>query len=159
MQLFFFFFFSSRRRHTRSLRDWSSDVCSSDLLGVRVGHVMGGARLGVRVQGMVTRHGHRGAPPRPLSSTIQQLDLPHRRLTQRVQARTSGIMRFPLSHDPGGSPCLPSYHPRSRRAWPRCATPTCSTTPTRSTTPKPPTCSPTWPPFPTHAGPPAAATR
>src|SRR5690349_18331423 len=32
---FFFFFFSSRRRHTRSLRDWSSDVCSSDLLAVR----------------------------------------------------------------------------------------------------------------------------
>src|SRR6266496_987469 len=27
----FLFFFSSRRRHTRSLRDWSSDVCSSDL--------------------------------------------------------------------------------------------------------------------------------
>src|SRR6266513_4488341 len=29
----FFFFFSSRRRHTRSKRDWSSDVCSSDLVG------------------------------------------------------------------------------------------------------------------------------
>src|SRR5699024_11902515 len=29
---FFCFFFSSRRRHTRSKRDWSSDVCSSDLL-------------------------------------------------------------------------------------------------------------------------------
>src|SRR5438874_4740001 len=28
------FFFSSRRRHTRSLRDWSSDVCSSDLARV-----------------------------------------------------------------------------------------------------------------------------
>src|SRR5699024_11840536 len=27
------FFFSSRRRHTRSKRDWSSDVCSSDLGG------------------------------------------------------------------------------------------------------------------------------
>src|SRR5438128_11661992 len=27
----FFFFFSSRRRHTRCYRDWSSDVCSSDL--------------------------------------------------------------------------------------------------------------------------------
>src|SRR5690606_41017672 len=26
------FFFSSRRRHTRFSRDWSSDVCSSDLL-------------------------------------------------------------------------------------------------------------------------------
>src|SRR5699024_11235023 len=29
--LFCLFFFSSRRRHTRSKRDWSSDVCSSDL--------------------------------------------------------------------------------------------------------------------------------
>src|SRR5699024_11973959 len=28
------FFFSSRRRHTRSKRDWSSDVCSSDLLKI-----------------------------------------------------------------------------------------------------------------------------
>src|SRR5207245_7674926 len=29
-----FFFFSSRRRHTRCYRDWSSDVCSSDLGGL-----------------------------------------------------------------------------------------------------------------------------
>src|SRR5437868_7529481 len=29
----YFFFFSSRRRHTISKRDWSSDVCSSDLDG------------------------------------------------------------------------------------------------------------------------------
>src|SRR3712207_8987569 len=29
--MFIFFFFSSRRRHTRYWRDWSSDVCSSDL--------------------------------------------------------------------------------------------------------------------------------
>src|SRR5256885_6430384 len=28
-----FFFFSSRRRHTRLQGDWSSDVCSSDLVG------------------------------------------------------------------------------------------------------------------------------
>src|SRR5207302_3038528 len=32
---FFFFFFSSRRRHTRFSRDWSSDVCSSDLFTIR----------------------------------------------------------------------------------------------------------------------------
>src|SRR5919112_1755400 len=31
LYFFFFFFFSSRRRHTRYWRDWSSDVCSSDL--------------------------------------------------------------------------------------------------------------------------------
>src|SRR2546422_7212586 len=33
----FFFFFSSRRRHTRCSRDWSSDVCSSDLQMHRLG--------------------------------------------------------------------------------------------------------------------------
>src|SRR3712207_8114353 len=44
-----FFFFSSRRRHTRYWRDWSSDVCSSDLevykrVAVHVGE-QGAARL------------------------------------------------------------------------------------------------------------------
>src|SRR6266702_6801707 len=52
------FFFSSRRRHTRWPRDWSSDVCSSDLLlaAMAVGGVVGGlvagwvtGRLGGRV--------------------------------------------------------------------------------------------------------------
>src|SRR5215469_505522 len=41
----FFFFFSSRRRHTRSLRDWSSDVCSSDLADAHLGNpVLDGLR-------------------------------------------------------------------------------------------------------------------
>src|SRR5207245_6489543 len=31
-----FFFFSSRRRHTRCYRDWSSDVCSSDLSASKI---------------------------------------------------------------------------------------------------------------------------
>src|SRR5256885_12914664 len=31
--IWYIFFFSSRRRHTRLQGDWSSDVCSSDLLG------------------------------------------------------------------------------------------------------------------------------
>src|SRR5215510_5309632 len=46
MVFLFFFFFSSRRRHTRWPRDWSSDVCSSDLraLGRVVGIALG--RLG-----------------------------------------------------------------------------------------------------------------
>src|SRR5215217_2804967 len=33
--IFLIFFFSSRRRHTRYWRDWSSDVCSSDLFRQR----------------------------------------------------------------------------------------------------------------------------
>src|SRR5437868_15378445 len=40
--MWFCFFFSSRRRHTRSKRDWSSDVCSSDLST----HVAGEEELG-----------------------------------------------------------------------------------------------------------------
>src|SRR5215213_7274746 len=32
MEFMVFFFFSSRRRHTRLVSDWSSDVCSSDLI-------------------------------------------------------------------------------------------------------------------------------
>src|SRR6266702_6286228 len=39
----FFFFFSSRRRHTRWPRDWSSDVCSSDL--GRAGDLLGHLRV------------------------------------------------------------------------------------------------------------------
>src|SRR5438046_3640435 len=38
--LFFFFFFSSRRRHTRLVSDWSSDVCSSDLVIGHLGQVL-----------------------------------------------------------------------------------------------------------------------
>src|SRR5207249_7563822 len=37
LYIFFFFFFSSRRRHTRSKRDWSSDVCPSDLHALDAG--------------------------------------------------------------------------------------------------------------------------
>src|SRR3712207_7548879 len=35
-----FFFFSSRRRHTRYWRDWSSDVCSSDLNSIRACNIL-----------------------------------------------------------------------------------------------------------------------
>src|SRR5947209_15536950 len=39
--LLHFFFFSSRRRHTRYWRDWSSDVCSSDLAAhMNLGNVL-----------------------------------------------------------------------------------------------------------------------
>src|SRR5215208_4732011 len=51
----FFFFFSSRRRHTRWPRDWSSDVCSSDLHAVRGGGI---PSLGSQA----VAHGHLAAP-------------------------------------------------------------------------------------------------
>src|SRR5690606_34794024 len=43
----FSFFFSSRRRHTRFSRDWSSDVCSSDLLFPHL-NVAGNIAFGLR---------------------------------------------------------------------------------------------------------------
>src|SRR5690606_13664497 len=47
---YFFFFFSSRRRHTRFSRDWSSDVCSSDLVQSRLrnfGNMFNPTRAGI----------------------------------------------------------------------------------------------------------------
>src|SRR3712207_6892803 len=46
----FFFFFSSRRRHTRYWRDWSSDVCSSDLTGEPSPRPVPGPRAGARCE-------------------------------------------------------------------------------------------------------------
>src|SRR5437588_6746149 len=63
--LFFFFFFSSRRRHTRSLCDWSSDVCSSDLVHSNAATTMrqiGGlaSAAGMSVQRMMETVGAQG---------------------------------------------------------------------------------------------------
>src|SRR2546429_6435097 len=50
-----FFFFSSRRRHTRCSRDWSSDVCSSDLIAEAVSAATGkNFILDPRVRAQVT---------------------------------------------------------------------------------------------------------
>src|SRR6266508_3565607 len=56
----FFFFFSSRRRHTSWPRDWSSDVCSSDLLLARGGAVP-----------LSPGHGQRGHLPGPAGGTCR----------------------------------------------------------------------------------------
>src|SRR5207249_5664026 len=58
------FFFSSRRRHTISKRDWSSDVCSSDLdSGYSVGHSFLLAGSGERAAATLTSlAGYRRSP-------------------------------------------------------------------------------------------------
>src|SRR5207245_1325135 len=52
------FFFSSRRRHTRCYRDWSSDVCSSDLIGAAYGAAI--VRAARPVHGKASRIHHDG---------------------------------------------------------------------------------------------------
>src|SRR5690606_39712247 len=63
------FFFSSRRRHTRFSRDWSSDVCSSDLawrvFGLKVAETYASSALlpaAFTVPVIVALGLHRGAP-------------------------------------------------------------------------------------------------
>src|SRR3712207_8657819 len=67
-----FFFFSSRRRHTRYWRDWSSDVCSSDL-------DRGFRRRSARVDRPWTRHpaarGRRPPQPRSIAPQAEQVRL------------------------------------------------------------------------------------
>src|SRR5690348_18265532 len=46
------FFFSSRRRHTRWTGDWSSDVCSSDLVALDLAHQRVGQRHVVQRAGL-----------------------------------------------------------------------------------------------------------
>src|SRR2546421_7542793 len=82
----FFFFFSSRRRHTRSDRDWSSDVCSSDL------------RAGACVEGVFD----------PLGDTVSQriedaLDAGASATPSSQYGKASGYMN--RRHYPG--PCPP----------------------------------------------------
>src|SRR5690625_7943292 len=71
---FTLFFFSSRRRHTRWPRDWSSDVCSSDLVTVFAGP---GRSL----------FGRAGLLP---FSSSQHVDLQRRRADGRSEERRVG---------------------------------------------------------------------
>src|SRR6266496_5111152 len=87
----FSFFFSSRRRHTRSLRDWSSDVCSSDLqqaLSAEVASVNG------RIHALAAQVGDVSARlvtiERDLALHQQKLD----RLTELYRVQTERYLSF-----------------------------------------------------------------
>src|SRR6266511_6369366 len=60
------FFFSSRRRHTRFSRDWSSDVCSSDLLAAA--HAQYGHLQEVILQNFVPHRRYYGEEPAEIAT-------------------------------------------------------------------------------------------
>src|SRR5437660_11395250 len=81
---FVFFFFSSRRRHTRWPRDWSSDVCSSDLVAPAPGAALGAAD---------------SAPDRPMGGCLRrrrQLALPGGAMIWLLFAYLCGSIPFGL---------------------------------------------------------------
>src|SRR3989449_4524823 len=82
MYVFFFFFFSSRRRHTRCSRDWSSDVCSSDLMLRR----LAGRKHQVMTAVAVAQDGR-------VEHALDVTDVTFRRLTdeQRSEEHTSEL--------------------------------------------------------------------
>src|SRR5260370_7443747 len=106
------FFFSSRRRHTRFKCDWSSDVCSSDLVAcMRRGELLGlrwrdvdldGVRLSVRQQ--YTRQGKSlGFGPPKSAKSIRTIDL---------DGETADLVREQRQPHPSEPrPCANAYRP------------------------------------------------
>src|SRR6266550_6063656 len=86
---FLFFFFSSRRRHTRCSRDWSSDVCSSDLAPASgsCSPAAGGPDRGTCGTASPHRSGRRS------QALLISRDLPER---QGPQVRTFGVTAVPV---------------------------------------------------------------
>src|SRR2546427_1696087 len=103
----FFFFFSSRRRHTRFDCDWSSDVCSSDLV-LRIFHLQrqparpvacsgGGGCVGLQLagwqgtagQGQQCGGGRRGAQLPACKGGMRQSRSEERRVGKECRSRWS----------------------------------------------------------------------
>src|SRR3712207_7293386 len=72
-----FFFFSSRRRHTRYWRDWSSDVCSSDLGGAEDQRVQRPEERRPGAQGDQRVHGRRAMPQVGPRGAVERQPAPH----------------------------------------------------------------------------------
>src|SRR5256884_1756921 len=113
--LFYFFFFSSRRRHTRCSRDWSSDVCSSDLSWTRRSLAPSGrassSRTGPRVWWWASRPCRRstrspwlpGRSDRSASPSRWTCGMVHRSRRRRSPGRHSTSHVRPSPRAPGRS--------------------------------------------------------
>src|SRR5262249_58426555 len=93
------FFFSSRRRHTRLVSDWSSDVCSSDLVDLRV--VRGLPRRQVAVEADQAQEDEKAeTADRPLRTRLQPSPRTPTRTDsgrwRRWGALITGLARFRL---------------------------------------------------------------
>src|SRR5438067_12575494 len=81
----YFFFFSSRRRHTRSKRDWSSDVCSSDLASRA--HVQRAEELESQADIRSLKHFRGGSQDRKSVVWGKRVDLGGRRIIKKKKKK------------------------------------------------------------------------
>src|SRR5256884_4794281 len=101
------FFFSSRRRHTRCSRDWSSDVCSSDLVQSRSQQEIV-ATLGIRRGALHGEFTTRNTLEPERSIRMQLVSGPFRTLQgewrllpiQGYRCPEELTLRFPFRHPP-----------------------------------------------------------
>src|SRR2546422_5172408 len=84
------FFFSSRRRHTRCSRDWSSDVCSSDLAKVFVAFGLPVGELESAVQIGLERIGDGDGIDLAGAEEVLQVELTHSTGADRSEERRVG---------------------------------------------------------------------
>src|SRR5258707_5142390 len=94
------FFFSSRRRHTRYWRDWSSDVCSSDL--VPTPHRLGAEAHDIEVE--------RPRAP-PLAPRSAPLRLDRQAVRQELRRRERGLEENRSEERRVGKECRSRWSP------------------------------------------------
>src|SRR5256885_5076441 len=117
-----FFFFSSRRRHTRLQGDWSSDVCSSDLMllaeeleadwsKVRIESAPADKAYTNPMFGMQGTGG--GTPARARHTPPRQAGAAARGIPPRAAAGTGGRGKAPFRPPPGAGHPTPPHPPHT----------------------------------------------
>src|SRR6266850_5847659 len=116
-----FFFFSSRRRHTRLQGDWSSDVCSSDLLLVRnaelrLAQAGGNIRMRLCVDVRIDPQGDRRALAHALRDLIDALELGLRLDVDAADTLLEGELDLRRALADAGEECLARIASRRHHA-------------------------------------------
>src|SRR5213594_2779124 len=122
---FFFFFFKQKTAYEISVRDWSSDVCSSDLPTSWHGWRRSGSPCAGSSTSAIRGQGPTRKPGNPIPSSKRDC----------LASSCRGWSGSPSGPSTASSPTLPSSRRCSRRNIPRCPSTACPTASTRNACP------------------------